>query len=52
MESCRFGHVIHEKLNGKIQEVKLVGRGCRTFKNFRSAMLFFHGGLDLYPLKW
>ena len=34
------------------QEVKLVGRGYRTFKNFRSAILFFHGGLDLYPLKW
>lgn len=39
-----------ERLNGKIQEVKLAGRGYRTFKNFRSAILFFHGGLDLYPL--
>jgi len=41
-----------ERLNGKIQEVKTVARGYRTFKNFRSAILFFHGGLDLYPLKW
>ena len=39
-----------ERLNGKIQEIKTVGRGYRTFKNFRSAILFFHGGLDLYPL--
>ncbi|MXX97499.1 MAG: ISL3 family transposase [Rhodothermaceae bacterium] len=38
-----------ERINGKIQEVKTVGRGYRTFKNFRSAILFFHGGLDLYP---
>lgn len=38
-----------ERLNGKIQELKTVGRGYRTFKNFRSAILFFHGGLDLYP---
>ena len=38
-----------ERINGKIQEVKTVGRGYRKFKNFRSAILFFHGGLDLYP---
>ncbi len=38
-----------ERLNGKIQELKTVGRGYRTFTNFRSAILFFHGGLDLYP---
>lgn len=38
-----------ERLNGKIQELKTVGRGYRTFINFRSAILFFHGGLDLYP---
>ncbi|MXW15290.1 MAG: hypothetical protein F4120_04605 [Rhodothermaceae bacterium] len=24
-------------------------RGYRKFKNFRNAILFFHGGLDLYP---
>ncbi len=41
-----------ERLNGKIQEVKLVSRGYRKFHNFRSAILFFHGGLDLYPRKW
>ncbi len=40
-----------ERLNGKIQEIKTVGRGYRIFKNFRSAILFFHGGLSLYPLK-
>jgi len=38
-----------ERINGKIQEVKTVGRGYRTFKNFQSAILFFHGGLDLFP---
>ncbi|MBZ0099477.1 MAG: ISL3 family transposase, partial [Taibaiella sp.] len=46
-----FNNAMAERLNGKIQEVKLSGRGYRTFKNFRSAILFFHGGLDLYPLK-
>ncbi len=35
--------------NGKIQEVKTIGRGYRMFENFRVAILFFCGGLDLYP---
>jgi len=46
-----FSNAMAERLNGKIQEIKLSARGYRTFKNFRSAILFFHGGLDLYPLK-
>lgn len=45
-----LSNAMAERLNGKIQEVKLAGRGYRTFKNFRSAILFFHGGLSLYPL--
>ena len=36
-----------KRLNGKIQEVKTIGPG--KFENFRSAILFFCGGLDLYP---
>jgi len=39
-----------ERLNGKIQEFKTVGRGYRRFVKFRSAILFFNGGLDLYTL--
>ena len=38
-----------ERLNGKIQELKTVARGYRTFTNFRSAILFFNGGLNLHP---
>jgi transposase len=40
-----------ERLNGKIQEVKSTARGYKTFENFRSAILFFNGGLSLYPHK-
>jgi transposase len=47
-----FNNAMAERLNGKIQEIKTVGRGYRTFKNFRSAILFFHGGLSLYPLNY
>ena len=45
-----YNNAMAERLNGKIQEIKTVGKGYRTFKNFRSAILFFHGGLNLYPL--
>lgn len=47
-----INNAMAERLNGKIQEIKSVSRGYRTFLNFRSAILFFHGGLNLYPLKW
>jgi transposase len=40
---------VAEWLNGKIQEIKTIGRGFRSFKNFRIAILFFLGKLDLYP---
>lgn len=38
-----------ERLNGKIQEIKLSAKGYRTFDNFKAAILFFHGKLNLYP---
>lgn len=46
-----FSNAMAERLNGKIQEIKACGRGYRRFENFRNAILFFHGGLYLYPLK-
>lgn len=45
-----INNAMAERLNGKIQEVKACGRGYRRFENFKSAILFFHGGLYLYPL--
>ena len=42
-----------ERMNGKIQEIKSIGRGFRRFENFRVAILFYYGGLDLYPqISW
>ncbi len=46
-----FNNAMAERLNGKIQELKTVARGYRRFENFRSAILFFHGDLNLYPQK-
>ena len=47
-----LNNAMAERFNGKIQEIKIAARGYRKFPNFRSAILFFHGGLNLYPLKW
>ena len=38
-----------ENLNGRIQNVKNIGKGYRSFINFRATTLFFFGNLDLYP---
>lgn len=40
-----------ERLNGSIQELKTIGRGYRNTENFRTAILFFHGNLDMLPHK-
>ena len=40
-----------ERLNGSIQELKTIGRGYRNTENFRIAILFFHGGLNMVPHK-
>lgn len=36
-----------ERINGAIQELKVIGRGYRNTANFRIAILFFHGNLEL-----
>jgi len=46
-----ISNAMAERLNGKIQIIKTIGRGYRKFQNFRSAILFFNGGLDLNPHK-
>jgi transposase len=38
-----------EAINSKIQALKTSARGYRRFANYRNAILFFHGGLSLYP---
>lgn len=47
-----FNNAMAERLNGKIQELKTIGRGYRKFENFRSAILFFYGELNLLPQKY
>jgi transposase len=40
-----------ERINGSIQELKTIGRGYRNTENFRVAILFFLGNLDMVPHK-
>lgn len=48
--TSNVSNAMAERLNGKIQLLKSIGRGYRRFENFRSAILFFYGKLDLFPL--
>jgi len=43
-------NAVTEGLNSKIQFVKASARGFRTFQNYRIAILFYCGKLDMLPL--
>jgi transposase len=45
-----FTNAMVERLNGKILDLKTIGRGYRTFVNFRSTIISFKSGLDISPL--
>lgn len=45
----RITNAFAEGINSKIQQVKTVARGFRGFVNYRNAILFYCGKLDLYP---
>jgi len=45
----RVNNGIAEGMNSRIQQIKCSARGFHRFDNFRMAILFFRGKLDLYP---
>lgn len=47
----RITNAYGEAVNALIQEIKTVARGFRQFQNFRVAILFFLGKLELHPRK-
>lgn len=47
----RITNATSEGINSKIQHLKASARGFRNFENFRVAILFYCGRLELYPLK-
>ena len=44
-------NAIAEGFNSKIQNIKASARGFRNFENFRYAILFYCGKLDLFPAR-
>ena len=47
----KISNGIAENLNGQIQQLKTVGRGFYSFENYRNAILFYLGKLDMVPHK-
>ncbi|GHV88674.1 hypothetical protein AGMMS50267_10340 [Spirochaetia bacterium] len=47
----RISNAFAEGMNSVIQNIKSTARGFRSFENYRTAILFFCGGLDLLPHK-
>jgi transposase len=47
----RISNAFAEGMNSVIQHIKATARGFRNFENYRTAILFFCGGLDLFPQK-
>lgn len=47
----RISSAISENLNGQIQKIKTVARGFYNIKNYKNAILFYLGKLDMSPLK-
>jgi transposase len=45
----RITNAITEGFNSRIQAIKAAARGFRSFKNYRTRILFFCGKLDLTP---
>jgi len=45
----RITNAVAAGINRKIQPIKGAARGFRSFHNYRIAILFYGGGLDLYP---
>lgn len=45
----RITNAVSEGFNSRIQAIKAAARGFRSFKNYRSRILFFCGKLDMAP---
>jgi transposase len=46
----RISNAHAESLNGRIEKLKRIAHGYRNLENFKIAIYFHYGALDLYPL--
>ena len=47
----RITNAAAEALNSRINQIKSAARSFRNFENYRTAILFHCGKLDMYPHK-
>jgi transposase len=47
---CRITNAQAEGLNARIETIKRLARGYRNLENFKTAILFHCGGLDMHPI--
>jgi transposase len=45
----RITNSMSESINGRVERLKRIANGFRSKTNFKTAILFHHGGLDLLP---
>lgn len=45
----RITNAVSKGINSKIQQIESVARDFRNFNNYRAAILFYCGRLDMYP---
>ncbi|MDR3342332.1 MAG: transposase [Treponema sp.] len=45
----RISNSFAEGINSVIQHIKATACGFKSFQNYRTSILFYCGGLDLYP---
>jgi transposase len=45
----RITNSMSESINGRVERLKRIANGFRNKDNFKTAILFHHGGLDLLP---
>jgi transposase len=48
--SHRITNAMAEGINSRIQAIKVKAKGYRNVENFKTAIYFHLGGLDLYPV--
>lgn len=46
---CPITNAYAEGINGRIETLKRLARGYRNLDNFKTSILFHHGGLDMLP---
>ncbi|MCD6336602.1 MAG: transposase, partial [Candidatus Marinimicrobia bacterium] len=45
----KISNGLSKEFNSRIQKIKMVIKGFKSFRNYRVSILFYHGALDVNP---